>query len=64
MCNSDCSYCILYIVHATNVQPDVIQDANHMDRVWLYEVYKDKAAFDAHVQTPHFKKVAPVLEKR
>ncbi len=42
---------------------DIVQDANHMDRVWLYEVYKDKAAFDAHLQAPHFKKVGPILEK-
>ena len=33
---------------------DVIQDANDSNRVWLYEVYKDEAAFQAHTQAPHF----------
>ena len=42
---------------------DVIQDANHMDRVWLYEVYKDETAFNEHKSSPHFKKVSPILAK-
>jgi hypothetical protein len=25
-------------------------------RIWLYEVYKDEAAFQAHTQAPHFLK--------
>jgi autoinducer 2-degrading protein len=33
---------------------DVIQDSNDPDRVWLYEVYRDEAAFEAHTQSPHF----------
>jgi quinol monooxygenase YgiN len=33
---------------------DVVQDPNDPDRVWLYEVYRDEAAFQAHTQTPHF----------
>ena len=33
---------------------DVIQDANDENRIWLYEVYKDEAAFQAHTQAPHF----------
>lgn len=33
---------------------DVIQDASDPNRIWLYEVYKDEAAFDAHRQAPHF----------
>jgi quinol monooxygenase YgiN len=24
------------------------------NRIWLYEVYKDEAAFQAHTQAPHF----------
>ena len=32
---------------------DVIQDANDPNRIWLYEVYKDEAAFQAHLQAPH-----------
>ena len=42
---------------------DVIQDSNHMDRVWLYEVYKNETAFNAHKASIHFKKVSPVLAK-
>jgi len=33
---------------------DVIQDANDPNRIWLYEVYKDEAAFQTHTQAPHF----------
>ena len=32
---------------------DVIQDGADPNRIWLYEVYVDEAAFQAHVQTPH-----------
>ena len=32
---------------------DVIQDAGDPNRIWLYEVYKDESAFQAHLQTPH-----------
>ena len=35
---------------------DVIQDVNDDNRIWVYEVYKDEAAFQAHTQTPHFLK--------
>ena len=30
---------------------DVIQDAGDPDRIWLYEVFKDEAAFQHHVQS-------------
>ena len=33
---------------------DVIQDASDPNRIWLYEVYTDEAAFQAHTQAPHF----------
>jgi quinol monooxygenase YgiN len=33
---------------------DVIQDAADANRIWLYEVYVDEAAFQAHLQAPHF----------
>jgi len=36
------------------VRFDVIQDGQNPNRIYLYEVYKDKAAFDAHNSTPHF----------
>jgi len=35
---------------------DVIQDANDANRIWLYEVYEDEAAFQAHLQSPHLLK--------
>ena len=31
---------------------DVIQDANDPNRIWLYEVYRDEAAAQAHTQVP------------
>jgi autoinducer 2-degrading protein len=33
---------------------DVIQDGGDPNRIWLYEVYVDEAAFQVHMQTPHF----------
>ena len=33
---------------------DLIQDGGDPNKIWLYEVYKDEAAFEAHLQTPHF----------
>ena len=33
---------------------DVIQDASDGNRIWLYEGYRDEAAFQAHTQAPHF----------
>jgi quinol monooxygenase YgiN len=33
---------------------DVCADRNDPDRILLYEVYDDRAAFDAHLKTPHF----------
>ncbi len=36
---------------------DVIQDASDSDLVWLYEVYKDEAAFQTHLKSPHLLKL-------
>jgi (4S)-4-hydroxy-5-phosphonooxypentane-2,3-dione isomerase len=36
------------------LQFDVCVDTADPDRVLLYEVYEDQAAFEAHGQTPHF----------
>jgi autoinducer 2-degrading protein len=33
---------------------DVIQDEKDPNRIYLHEVYKDRAAFDFHMTTPHF----------
>ena len=35
---------------------DVIQDPTDPNRVWLYEVYRDEAAMEAHRQAPHLLK--------
>ena len=35
-------------------QFDVVIPQGDADRVFLYEVYDDAAAFDAHKRTPHF----------
>lgn len=49
-------------------QFDVLVDPQDRARVMLYEVYNDAAAFDAHQQTPHFKKylaeAVPLLASR
>ena len=37
-------------------QFDVLVDPKERTKVMLYEVYDDEAAFEAHQQTPHFKK--------
>ncbi len=36
------------------VRFDVIQDEKEPNRIYLYEVYADRAAFDFHMTTPHF----------
>lgn len=50
------------------LQFDVCQDQETRERIFLYEVYTDRAAFDAHLQTPHFldfdKTVAPWTESK
>lgn len=35
-------------------QFDVCTDADSPDEVFLYELYEDSAAFEAHLQTDHF----------
>lgn len=35
---------------------DISRDAEIPTRFYLYEVYRDEAAFDAHKEAPHFKK--------
>lgn len=34
---------------------DVCTDPGRPDEVFLYELYTDRAAFDLHLDTPHFK---------
>ena len=49
-------------------QFDVLVDPNDKTKVMLYEVYDDESAFEAHQQTPHFKKylaeAVPLLASR
>jgi (4S)-4-hydroxy-5-phosphonooxypentane-2,3-dione isomerase len=49
-------------------QFDVLADPNDRTKVMLYEVYADESAFEAHQQTPHFKKylaeAVPLLASR
>jgi quinol monooxygenase YgiN len=47
---------------------DVLVDPKVRTRVMLYEIYDDEKAFEAHQQTPHFKKylaeAVPLLASR
>jgi (4S)-4-hydroxy-5-phosphonooxypentane-2,3-dione isomerase len=49
-------------------QFDVLVDAKEKTQVVLFEVYDDEKAFEAHQQTPHFKKylaeAVPLLASR
>lgn len=49
-------------------QFEVLVDAADSAKVMLFEVYDDEKAFQAHQQTPHFKKyvaeAVPLLESR
>ena len=33
---------------------DVVRDEKKPNRLYLYEVYRDRAAFDAHMTMPHY----------
>jgi len=33
---------------------DVLANRKDQDRILLYEIYDNRAAFDAHLKTPHF----------
>lgn len=41
---------------------DVLRDRSDEDLIWLYEVYVDEAAFEAHMRTPHFLASRPLVE--
>jgi quinol monooxygenase YgiN len=49
-------------------QFDVLVDPQDRSKVMLYEIYNDEPAFEAHQQTPHFKKylaeAVPLLASR
>jgi len=44
------------------LQFDVLEPEGEDDRVLLYEIYTDKAAFDAHLLTEHFRVFASMSE--
>lgn len=37
------------------LQFDVATDPDRVDEVFLYEIYTNRAAFDLHLASPHFK---------
>lgn len=41
---------------------DVLVPEGEADVVWLYEIYDDAAAFDAHMETPHLKEFQTAIE--
>ncbi len=47
---------------------DVLVPHDGADRVALYEIYEDEAAFQAHLETPHLKAfrdaIGPLIENR
>lgn len=49
-------------------QFEVLVDPNDRTKIMLFEIYDDEAAFEAHQQTPHFKKylaeAVPLLASR
>ncbi|WP_299191547.1 putative quinol monooxygenase [uncultured Litoreibacter sp.] len=42
-------------------QFDVCTDPSHPNTVFLYELYDDEAAFEAHHQMPHYKDTGPAV---
>ncbi len=42
-------------------QFDVCTDPDQPDTVFLYELYDDEAAFEAHQQMPHYKAMGPAV---
>ena len=41
---------------------DINQDADLPTRFYLYEVYRDEAAFQDHIETPHLKKWISIVK--
>lgn len=41
---------------------DVSQDRVDLEVIYLYEIYRDDAAYDAHTQTAHFRDSRPLVE--
>lgn len=41
---------------------DVSQDRGDPEVIYLYEIYRDDAAYEAHTQTAHFRDSRPLVE--
>ncbi|WP_264311529.1 putative quinol monooxygenase [Pseudomonas putida] len=41
---------------------DVCQDRLEPEVIYLYEIYQDDAAYEAHTQTAHFRDSRPLVE--
>ena len=41
---------------------DVSQDRADPDVIYLYEIYRDDAAYEAHTQSAHFRDSRPLVE--
>ncbi|MNG87886.1 Autoinducer 2-degrading protein LsrG [compost metagenome] len=41
---------------------DVSQDRLDPELIYLYEIYRDDAAYEAHTQTAHFRDSRPLVE--
>lgn len=41
---------------------DVSQDREDPDVIYLYEIYRDDAAYQAHTETAHFRDSRPLVE--
>jgi quinol monooxygenase YgiN len=53
---------------AVRVEPDVlalyaVAEKDHPNRVRVFEMYTDEAAYQKHLQTPHFRKFRDVTNK-
>jgi autoinducer 2-degrading protein len=44
------------------VRFDIHRDASRPNRFYLYEVYRDREAFETHLSSPHFKKWFSTVE--
>jgi quinol monooxygenase YgiN len=53
---------------SVRVEPDVlalyaVAEKDHPNRVRVFEMYTDEAAYQKHLQTPHFRKFRDVTDK-
>jgi quinol monooxygenase YgiN len=56
------------VATAVRVEPGVlalyaVSEKDHPNRVRVFEIYKDEAAYQKHLQTPHFRKFRGITDK-